>query len=59
MIIKNLKIDNSKIFKSSFNRHNLFNEVRAKNENTDIDLLKFIIKSKSIWNNLLFIKKKC
>ena len=41
-VIKNLKIDNSKIFKSSFNRHNLFYEVRAKNENTDIDLLKFI-----------------
>ena len=41
-IIKNLKIDNSKIFKSSFNRHNLYYEVRAKNENTDIDLMKFI-----------------
>ena len=41
-VIKNLKIDNSKIFKSSFNRHNLYYEVRAKNENTDIDLLKFI-----------------
>ena len=41
-VTKNLKIDNSKIFKSSFNRHNLFYEVRAKNESTDIDLLKFI-----------------
>ena len=41
-IIKNLKIDNSKIFKSSFNRHNLYYEVRAKNDNTNIDLLKFI-----------------
>ena len=41
-IIKNLKIDNLKIFKSSFNRHNLYYEVRAKNNNTDIDLLKFI-----------------
>ena len=41
-VIKNLKIDNLKIFKSSFNRHNLFYEVRAKNESTDIDLLKFI-----------------
>ena len=37
-IIKNLKIDNSKIFKSSFNRHNLYYEVRAKNDNTDIEL---------------------
>ena len=41
-IIKNLKIDNSKIFKSSFNRHNLYYEVRPKNDKTDIDLLKFI-----------------
>ena len=41
-VIKNLKIDNSKIFKSSFNRHNLYYEVRVKNESTDIDLLKFI-----------------
>ena len=41
-VTKNLKIDNTKIFKSSFNRHNLFYEVRAKNESTDIDLLKFI-----------------
>ena len=41
-IIKNLKINNSKIFKSSFNRHNLYYEVRAKNDETDIDLLKFI-----------------
>ena len=41
-IIKNLKIDNLKIFKSSFNRNNLYYEVRAKNDNTDIDLLKFI-----------------
>jgi ATP-dependent DNA helicase RecQ len=41
-IIKNLKIDNSKIFKSSFNRHNLYYEVRAKNDNTDIDLLQLL-----------------
>ena len=41
-IIKNLKIDNLKVFKSSFNRHNLYYEVRAKNNDTDIDLLKFI-----------------
>ena len=33
-IVKNLKIHNSKVFKSSFNRPNLFYEVRGKNEST-------------------------
>jgi len=41
-IIKNLKIDDSKLFKSSFNRPNLYYEIRPKNEDTDIDLVKFI-----------------
>jgi ATP-dependent DNA helicase RecQ len=39
-ILKNLKINNSKVFKSSFNRPNLFYEVRGKNESTDLDLIK-------------------
>ena len=41
-IIKNLKITDSKLFKSSFNRPNLYYEVRPKNDETEVDLIKFI-----------------
>ncbi|RZP00877.1 MAG: ATP-dependent DNA helicase RecQ [Flavobacteriales bacterium] len=41
-IIKNLKITDSKLFKSSFNRPNLYYEVRPKNDETKVDLIKFI-----------------
>jgi len=44
-IIKNLKIPNAKKFKSSFNRPNLYYEVRVKDENINYDLLKFIKKN--------------
>ena len=44
-IMKNLDIKNSKVFKSSFNRPNLFYEVRSKNENIDIDIIRFIKKN--------------
>ena len=50
---KNLKINNSKVFKSSFNRPNLFYEVRGKNEATDLDLIKFI-KSKSNQSGIIY-----
>ena len=52
-IVKNLKINNSKVFKSSFNRTNLFYEVRGKNETTDLDLIKFI-KSKSNQSGIIY-----
>jgi len=52
-IVKNLKINNSKVFKSSFNRPNLFYEVRGKNEASDLDLIKFI-KSKSNQSGIIY-----
>ena len=52
-IVKNLKINNSKVFKSSFNRPNLFYEVRGKNEATNLDLIKFI-KSKSNQSGIIY-----
>lgn len=41
-ILKNIEITNAVIFKSSFNRPNLFYEVRPKTEQTNNDLIKFI-----------------
>ena len=52
-IIKNLKINNLKVFKSSFNRPNLFYEVRGKSQTTDLDLIKFI-KSKSNQSGIIY-----
>jgi ATP-dependent DNA helicase RecQ len=43
-IIKNLKLENPKIFKSSFNRPNLFYEVKHKTEEIDKDIVSFIKK---------------
>ena len=44
-IIKNLKLEKPKIFKSSFNRPNLFYEVKHKTENIDKDIVSFIKKN--------------
>ena len=41
-ILKNIEITDAIIFKSSFNRPNLFYEVRPKTEKTNNDLIKFI-----------------
>jgi len=41
-ILKNLEIDDANIYKSSFNRPNLFYEVRQKTENINNDLVKFV-----------------
>ena len=41
-ILKNIEITDAVIFKSSFNRPNLFYEVRPKTDQTNNDLIKFI-----------------
>ena len=44
-ILKNLQIVDAAVFKSSFNRVNLYYEVRFKNEDVNNDLIKFIKKN--------------
>ena len=41
-IIKNLGIQQAKVFKSSFNRPNLFYEVRSKTNEVEKDIIKFV-----------------
>lgn len=41
-IMKNLDIADGKVFKSSFNRPNLYYEVRPKTENVDKEIIRFI-----------------
>ncbi|MBT8395285.1 MAG: RecQ family ATP-dependent DNA helicase, partial [Bacteroidia bacterium] len=44
-ILKNLKITDAKTFKASFNRPNLYYEVRPKTKNVDSDIIRFIKKN--------------
>ncbi len=44
-IIKNLVITGAKVFKASFNRPNLFYEVRPKTKNVDADIIRFVKKN--------------
>ena len=44
-IIKNLSIPDAKTFKASFNRPNLFYEVRPKTKNVDADIIRFVKKN--------------
>ncbi|MGB5203355.1 DNA helicase RecQ [Eudoraea sp.] len=44
-IIKNLAITDAKVFKASFNRPNLFYEVRPKTKNVDADIIRFVKKN--------------
>ena len=44
-ILKNLQIVDAEVFKSSFNRANLYYEVRSKNEEVNNNLIKFIKKN--------------
>ncbi|RKR12226.1 ATP-dependent DNA helicase RecQ [Maribacter vaceletii] len=41
-IIKNLGITDAQLFKASFNRPNLFYEIRTKTENVDADIIRFV-----------------
>ncbi|NAY90419.1 DNA helicase RecQ [Muricauda sp. JGD-17] len=41
-IIKNLAMTDAKVFKASFNRPNLFYEVRPKTQNVDADIIRFV-----------------
>ena len=41
-IIKNLGITTAKVFKASFNRPNLFYEVRPKTQNIEADIIRFV-----------------
>ena len=41
-IVKNLEIKDAEVFKSSFNRPNLFYEVRQKTENLNRDIISFV-----------------
>ena len=44
-ILKNLVIQDAKVFKASFNRPNLFYEVRPKTANVDADIIRFVKKN--------------
>ncbi len=46
-ILKNLQIKDAKTFKASFNRPNLYYEVRTKTKDVVVDIVKFIKKNKS------------
>ena len=46
-IMKNLGIHNASVFKASFNRANLYYEVRHKNSGIDSDIIKFINNNKN------------
>tara|TARA_Y100001933_G_scaffold142617_3_gene141513 strand:+ start:17914 stop:20115 length:2202 start_codon:yes stop_codon:yes gene_type:complete len=44
-ILKNLGMSDAKVFKASFNRPNLFYEVRPKTKNVDADIIRFVKKN--------------
>ena len=44
-ILKNLSIADAKVFKASFNRANLFYEVRPKTKDVDADIIRFVKKN--------------
>ncbi|AKA34062.1 DNA helicase RecQ [Flagellimonas lutaonensis] len=44
-ILKNLGMSDAKVFKASFNRPNLYYEVRPKTKNVDADIIRFVKKN--------------
>ncbi len=44
-ILKNLSMGDARVFKASFNRPNLFYEVRPKTKNVDADIIRFVKKN--------------
>ncbi|MDG2108413.1 MAG: DNA helicase RecQ [Flavobacteriaceae bacterium] len=46
-IMKNLHISNAKVFKASFNRPNLYYEVRPKTNQVDSDIIRFVKQNQS------------
>ena len=57
-IIKNLHISNASVFKDSFNRPNLYYEVRPKTKDVDGDIIRFVKQNEGqIRNHLLFKPK--
>ena len=56
-IQKNLGMQDAKVFKSSFNRPNLYYEVRPKTSNIDKDIIKYI-KSQEGKSGIIYCKRK-
>lgn len=52
-ILKNLKIVNAKVFKASFNRPNLYYEVRQKTTQVETEIIKFI-KARSAKSGIIY-----
>ncbi len=58
-ILKNLKTTEAKVFKASFNRPNLYYEVRSKTPQVDSDIIRFVKSfSGKVRDNLLFASQE-
>jgi len=57
-IIKNLAIPDAKLFKASFNRPNLFYEVRPKTKNVEADIIRFVKKNQGKSGILYCLSRK-
>ncbi len=57
-IVKNLAIPDAKLFKASFNRPNLFYEVRPKTKNVEADIIRFVKKNQGKSGILYCLSRK-